>query len=68
MTRRILLTSTGLAVALAFAASAASAQEHGQVHGQAPSSVDVPLYDDLGDLHHEISTAVPLAQDYFDQG
>lgn len=28
----------------------------------------VPLYDDLGDHHHGISTRVPAAQDYFDQG
>jgi tetratricopeptide (TPR) repeat protein len=28
----------------------------------------VPLYDGLGDHHHEISTDVPLAQTYFDQG
>jgi len=28
----------------------------------------VPLYDDLGTLHREITTTVPLAQRYFDQG
>ncbi|HUF88499.1 MAG TPA: hypothetical protein VMR66_00805 [Gemmatimonadota bacterium] len=28
----------------------------------------VLLYDDLGDHHYEISTGVPLAQHYFDQG
>ena len=28
----------------------------------------VPLYDDLGQHHYAITTAVPLAQDYFDQG
>jgi tetratricopeptide (TPR) repeat protein len=28
----------------------------------------VPLYEGLGDHHHEISTRVPLAQKYFDQG
>ena len=28
----------------------------------------VPLYDDLGDYHFEISTSVDLAQRYFDQG
>jgi len=28
----------------------------------------VPLYDNLGDHHHEVSTAVPAAQRYFDQG
>ncbi len=29
---------------------------------------DVPLYDDLGDYHYAVSTSVPLAQEYFDQG
>jgi tetratricopeptide (TPR) repeat protein len=28
----------------------------------------VPLYDGLGNHHHPITTAVPRAQDYFDQG
>ncbi len=28
----------------------------------------VPLYDDLGDHHRVISTSVPMAQAYFDQG
>ena len=28
----------------------------------------VPLYDDLGDHHYPITTSVPLAQQYFDQG
>jgi tetratricopeptide (TPR) repeat protein len=28
----------------------------------------VPLYDNLGRYHHQITTSVPLAQRYFDQG
>jgi tetratricopeptide (TPR) repeat protein len=32
----------------------------------APDSV--PLYDDLGDHHYEITTSEPPAQEYFDQG
>ena len=28
----------------------------------------VPLYDNLGNYHHQITTSVPLAQRYFDQG
>lgn len=28
----------------------------------------VPLFDNLGNLHHPITTTVPLAQQYFDQG
>ncbi len=34
----------------------------------AQSSRAVPLYDNLGTLHHEISTSVPLAQRHFGQG
>ncbi|MGH7663627.1 MAG: hypothetical protein ACRENI_04925 [Gemmatimonadaceae bacterium] len=34
----------------------------------APAADTVPLYADLGTLHHEISTRVPAAQRYFDQG
>jgi tetratricopeptide (TPR) repeat protein len=33
-----------------------------------PDPDSVPLYKDLGDFHHEITTDVPLAQAYFDQG
>jgi len=32
------------------------------------SSGQVPLYADLGNLHHPITTRDPLAQQYFDQG
>lgn len=35
---------------------------------QAPESAQVPLYDNLGTLHYPITSAVPLAQRYFDQG
>jgi tetratricopeptide (TPR) repeat protein len=35
----------------------------------APMPVDtVPLYTDLGDYHHAITSSVPKAQQYFDQG
>jgi tetratricopeptide (TPR) repeat protein len=40
---------------------------HDEVHAQ-PSGGGVPLYDNLGNHHYRISTAVPLAQRYFDQG
>lgn len=36
------------------------------VPGAAPDSV--PLYDDLGELHHPVSTTSTRAQAYFDQG
>ena len=35
---------------------------------QATEAASVPLYDNLGLLHYPITTAVPLAQRYFDQG
>lgn len=35
---------------------------------QATEAAQVPLYDNLGVLHYPITTAVPLAQRYFDQG
>jgi tetratricopeptide (TPR) repeat protein len=37
----------------------------GRAQSDRPS---VPLYDNLGDHHYAISTEVPLAQQYFDQG
>jgi len=33
-----------------------------------PAAPKAPLYDNLGNLHHEITTASPEAQRYFDQG
>ena len=33
-----------------------------------PASPKAPLYDNLGNLHHEITTSSPEAQRYFDQG
>lgn len=36
--------------------------------GQPAAQPNVPLYADLGNLHHGITTSNPLAQKYFDQG
>lgn len=36
--------------------------------GQPAAQPDVPLYSDLGNLHHGITTGNRLAQKYFDQG
>ncbi len=69
----------GLAAGLAWAALAARpavAQEphEQQHHHQAgmPTATDVggavPLYDNLGDLSHKVTTASAAAQKYFDQG
>lgn len=45
-------------IAVLAIALVSAAQEQGKV----------PLYEGLGDHHHQISTRVPLAQKYFDQG
>lgn len=76
MRRYAAITMTGFAAALAMAVAPAAAQEHahGKEHAHSeknshtPPGATVPLYHNLGDLHHEISTSVPLAQQYFDQG
>jgi tetratricopeptide (TPR) repeat protein len=52
------LHAVGISVAVGFASVA---------HGQS-SPVQVPLYDNLGTHSYAISTDVPLAQRYFDQG
>ncbi|MGK4005911.1 hypothetical protein WMF31_25010 [Sorangium sp. So ce1036] len=36
--------------------------------GELPDAEGVPLFDDLGPLHHPVTTSSPLAQRYFDQG
>jgi tetratricopeptide (TPR) repeat protein len=50
------------------AALPAAACGGGNATGQPAGAANVPLYDDLGTLHYAISTDVPLAQRYFDQG
>jgi tetratricopeptide (TPR) repeat protein len=54
---------------------AAAQEPHGQQHHHQPgmpTATDVggavPLYDNLGDLSHQVTTASPAAQQYFDQG
>ncbi|HEV8714864.1 MAG TPA: hypothetical protein VGX03_18795 [Candidatus Binatia bacterium] len=37
-------------------------------HAPAPAATPPPLFDNLGTLHHPITTASPQAQRYFDQG
>jgi tetratricopeptide (TPR) repeat protein len=61
-------------VLLALAPGAATGQDHGGAahHEQGPAPEQtveqVPLYENLGDHHYAITTSVPTAQDYFDQG
>lgn len=54
---------TGAAAAMTVVAPAAAQQAP-----DAMTREPVPLYDDLGDHHYEITTDVPRAQRYFDQG
>lgn len=58
-------------VVLLLVATGAPAQEHKHPPGQPMASdanAATPLYDNLGNLHHVITTASPVAQQYFDQG
>jgi tetratricopeptide (TPR) repeat protein len=58
--------SPGLVAAVVlFTASAASAQGHG---GSVAVAGAAPMFDNLGDHHRTISTYLPQAQRYFDQG
>ena len=52
-----------VALCASFALPAAAAHQHG-----AQSASKVPLFDNLGTHHHKITTKVPPAQRYFDQG
>jgi len=55
-----------LAVLLALPASPCLAQHD---HTAAPAAAgSVPLFEDLGGYHHEVTTKSPAAQRYFDQG
>ncbi|MGD8495899.1 MAG: hypothetical protein PVF05_06880 [Gemmatimonadales bacterium] len=58
-----ILTGTVMALALVAPVTATAQQGAGDMARQ-----QVPLYDDLGDHHYEITTDVPRAQRYFDQG
>jgi tetratricopeptide (TPR) repeat protein len=52
-----------LAAALLLAAPAVAQHDHPSTAGDS-----VPLYDNMGTLHHAVTTTSPLAQRYFDQG
>ena len=67
----IYLPSFAAGLALSAAAASAGAQEHQHPPSQ-PATTEaeavVPIYDNLGTLHHAITTKSPVAQKYFDQG
>ncbi len=70
-TRKSLLAGAALA-ALVLSAGQAGAHD-GHHHGPSPSvaeaaGLDAPLFENLGSHSYAVSTAVPLAQAYFDQG
>ncbi len=69
------LRTVGLALAAGLAGPAAMAQEPARQHHHQPGmptttevGAAVPLYDNLGQLSHRISTGSPTAQRYFNQG
>ena len=67
---RPVLSMLALATALALSpVHAFAAEPHGHDRGAAQSGAGrVALYDNLGTHHYRITTSVPLAQRYFDQG
>ena len=50
------------------AAAPLAAQSASHAHHPAATGDGVPLYDNLGTLHRRVTTRVPRAQQYFDQG
>jgi tetratricopeptide (TPR) repeat protein len=65
----------GRIIGLALIATVATSRLTGQEHHHPPglptsesSSSPTPLYDNLGTLHHTITTGSAVAQQYFDQG
>ncbi|GAB4190670.1 MAG: hypothetical protein Fur006_32970 [Coleofasciculaceae cyanobacterium] len=63
----ILLTLGLWGVSPAASTMAVAAESGNSHHTQSPERT-TPLFDNLGNYHHPISTSVPLAQRYFDQG
>ncbi|MDH3495549.1 MAG: tetratricopeptide repeat protein [Gemmatimonadota bacterium] len=58
---------TALLAAVAACPLGAQVHDHRPQNAPAPGTA-VPLYDNLGSYHYPVTTAVPLAQRYFDQG
>jgi tetratricopeptide (TPR) repeat protein len=69
MQHTMLWTVLSLGLISSVTATRLLAQEHQHPPGQpATKSAATPLYDNLGTLHHAITTKSPVAQKYFDQG
>ena len=58
----------GLTFTLAVATGAAQEHQHPPSQPTTAAGAATPLYDNLGSLHHAITTESQLAQQYFDQG
>jgi len=71
MQRSIIRPVLGLGLLLLVAVGRVTAQEHKHPPGMptaGESGAATPLYDNLGTLHHPITTKAEVAQQYFDQG
>jgi len=71
MRRLVALTLTLAIGALAATSAGAHDQESHQKMAEQAEPLDeetIPLFDTLGNHHRKISTFVPEAQEYFDQG
>lgn len=74
--RRALFSLPLLCACAAFAAHGAEPRSSspgagpptGPAPAEAPDAERVPLFEDIGALHHPVTTSSPLAQRYFDQG
>jgi tetratricopeptide (TPR) repeat protein len=66
----ILRSFLSLGLIASVPAARLSAQEHQHPPGMPTSDTagETPIYDNLGTLHHDITTDSPAAQQYFDQG
>ncbi|HET9465166.1 MAG TPA: alpha/beta fold hydrolase [Gemmatimonadales bacterium] len=71
MKSRVYRVTLAISMASCAAAASAAGQEHQHPPSQ-PTTIDAqaatPLYENLGTLHHTITTRSALAQKYFDQG
>jgi hypothetical protein len=69
MQHTFLRSILGLGLISSAVAARLSAQEHRHPPGQPTADLTAPpLYDNLGTLHKEITTRLPVAQQYFGQG
>lgn len=68
MSKSAVTSVLAFAAALAVALPQSAVAHNGADHAAHGGKRAVPLYDNLGSHHYTITTGVPLAQRYFDQG